>query len=95
MNRLPKTRKKNGCFYRLLCRSERVAMYEMSYTEGGPVMSYEVFLIKVAPACVLHGHAITEHERFPSNEEFGKSAWAYSTREFAQATFDRLSRRES
>jgi hypothetical protein len=95
MRKLPAIRKKNGCFYKQVCRSDRTAMYSLSYTDGGEIIAYAVFKIRVDDAFVLHGVEVPEQEHFPCNEDFGKIAWSYTTREFAQVKYDELERRPS
>lgn len=93
---LPETKRKNGCVYRQVQRSDRTAMYSLSHTDGGRTIGYEVFKIKNTPAGTDHRgikHEACEH--FPSNEEFGSIAWAFTTREFAQVKYDQLERRPS
>lgn len=86
--------KKNGFTYTLVQRNERAAMYETSISDGTNPY-YEVFQIKTAPGgeSTISGKLITfsPHERFPSNEDFGKSAWCYRYKDKAEAKYAEIS----
>lgn len=48
---------------------------------------YEVFRIGTAPEEVVFGANYPEREVYPSNEDFGKTAWTYKTED---AAFNKL-----
>lgn len=91
---LPLTRKKNGCYYTQVHRTEKTALYSLSYDPPGPdtkIIGYEVFKIRIDPAGMLpNGAPVAEKEHFPSNEEFGKIAWSFSTQRTAMEKFQQL-----
>ena len=68
--------RKNEYSYSLICRGCRSCLYAQHITPE--IDCYEVFLIKVQKAKILFGNVIPEKEVFPSNEDFGKTAWSYS-----------------
>ena len=68
MKRLEQTLKKNGFIYRLVQRTEHVAIYDqVGY-------AYEVFKVRVAKPWKYNPDY---SELFPSNEDFGKTAWSF------------------
>jgi hypothetical protein len=87
---LPEKLKKNGFEYRLIKRISNRAIY--SQHEGlGQIVAFEVFKIKTGKP---HPKAIDDLEnydvveRFPLDEDFGKTAWTYPSIELAQARFE-------
>lgn len=67
--------RKNGFDYVLITRTETKAIYQQSFE--GKTIAYEVFIVKVIKECTLAGVVIPEHEKFPSDNDFGKTAWSY------------------
>lgn len=67
--------RKNGFDYVLITRTETKAIYKQSF--DGKIIAYEVFIVKVIKECALAGVVIPEHEKFPSDNDFGKTAWSY------------------
>ena len=102
---LPVTKTKNGYLYKQIKRTDKVAIYEQSVEnenngDVGRVVAYEVFLIVIAKAYSLvqkHGqkqgqiYNYPASEKFPGNEDFGKIAWTYNTKEAALVKFNELS----
>lgn len=74
---LQETIKKNGFIYILVTRTPQKALYMQ--TLDGILIGFEVFLIGIRGAqnSSLLGKLINAYERFPSNENFGKTAWSY------------------
>ena len=62
-------------------RDGNVCMYHRS---DGP---YEVFIAQVRSKEVIGGREYPEREVYPSNEDFGKSAWCYTERKRAEDKF--------
>lgn len=89
---LPLTFNKNRCFYKQVIRTENVAMCSLSYSAKGAPVGFEVFMVRIQPAGKAFGKDIPEHEHIPSNEEFGSTAWSYTTRETAMQKFDELTK---
>ena len=54
-------------------RDEAKAMYK---ADDGVI---EVFKIKILPESEIYGKKYLEREGYPSNEDFGKIAWYYSS----------------
>jgi hypothetical protein len=79
MKQLPPQKTKNGCYYTLIKRSDRVAIYDQRYSKFGKVVGYEVFIIKTQPDYYIEGNLIKAHELFPHKEAFGKTAWSANT----------------
>ena len=70
MKRLKNEFKKNDLYYKLLDRTETVALFETSIF-GNTVSGYEVCCIIIAPAEIAFGKEYPEREIIPSNEQFG------------------------
>lgn len=62
---------------RKIKRDGKICLYERS--DG----NYEVFLVKVQPQTSMFGKVYSERETYPSNEDFGNSAWCFSNKESA------------
>jgi len=104
--KLPQTKSKNGYAYRQIKRNDKVAVYEQKVEkeingEVGKIVGYEVFRIVVGKAYSLvqrNGkkkgivYNYPPAEKFCGNEDFGKIAWAYNTKEAALAKFNELSK---
>lgn len=100
-DKLPETKKKNGYLYKMVTRSKNAAVYSQ-HNEKFPEdtsVGYEVFEIKVCKPYSLvqkHGKKKGEvyhypaAEKFPGNEDFGKSAWAFSKKESAMKKFEEI-----
>lgn len=59
--------------YKLVKRTDKVAMFK---SDDGVV---EVFKIKVLPAAEIYGKEYPERESTPSDEDFGKIAFCYTS----------------
>jgi hypothetical protein len=51
---------------------------------------YEVFKIKIHPPAELYGRSYPEREAYPSNEDFGKTAWTYTSLEKARKKYKKI-----
>lgn len=76
--------------YRQLKRTAKAALYEVSKPTWKSC-GYEVFRIKVAKAYTWpNGTTTPEHEAYPGDEAFGKSAWYYMTLHGAEVRFKEI-----
>lgn len=67
--------KKNSFTYTQLERTNTKALYSQ-HDEFGDLVGHEIFFVKVVPEYELGGNIILEHEKFPSDVDFGKFAWS-------------------
>lgn len=66
-----------------LTRVDDVAIYKRSDGE-----IYEVFIVKVASESEIFGVKYPERELYPNNEDFGRTAWTFTTYTGAKNKFD-------
>lgn len=84
MKKLEKEITKRGFDYKMVKRTEKIALYEM-WTRGKDVMlaGHEVFLVIVAPPKIMEIKKVVEHlperELFPADSAFGVTAWSVGT----------------
>jgi hypothetical protein len=94
MESLSSNVKKNGFEYILEKRSQNVAMYMQCYLGGMLPVAYEVFIVRNQKEgqAVIKGATIDfkAKELFPSDEEFGKTAWSFNSKERAEKCFEGL-----
>jgi hypothetical protein len=106
MVKLAKKIEKNGYEYTMVERSTKAAVYEQRNIkeETDTSVSYEVFQItKTKPYSltakktktwkegdVLKVYDYPESEKFPGNEDFGKTAWSYMNKSSAMAKFNEI-----
>jgi len=74
---LPNKLRKNGFNYTLIRREGSLCIYEQTYTDK--IKYYEVFVAQVSPAKTIFGKEYQQRELFPSNTDFGKTAWSCRT----------------
>jgi hypothetical protein len=76
--------------YTQIARTETFAIYERSV--NGVPKDYEVFEIKILPKGTQIFTTFTEddQEKYPSNSQFGMSAWSCLTKERAMQRYDEL-----
>ena len=86
----PSTLRKNGFTYTQVCRGERSCVYEQLVTPE--VKYYEVFIIKTRAEEKQFGKVYPAREVFPSNEDFGATAWSCRTLEKAMRRFNEIER---
>ena len=72
----------------LIKREGRICMYERSD------MIWEVFKVKTHKATTLKGIEYPAHEMYPGNEDFGNSAWCYSTLAGAEEMYNHMVKHE-
>jgi hypothetical protein len=77
---------KRGYEYRLVKRSDEVAMYEQWADER--LHAYEVFRVQVNDARVIAGRAVSAGESSPGDEQWGKKGWTCLTRESAEQRYE-------
>ena len=83
--------KRSGYTYELLKRTDKAAIYKQIPDEPeSKNIYYEVFKIRISKAKVMFGVELPEKEKFPSDEDFGRSAWACVTLERAEEIYDRI-----
>jgi hypothetical protein len=77
MKRLSKEINRNGFQYFLLKRTPKKALYRQ--TLGNVQVGFEVFLIRVhgKQFSPLLNKSFDAAERFPGNEDFGRTAWSF------------------
>jgi hypothetical protein len=85
---LPQKICKNGFSYTQLCRGERSCIYDQRV--GQKLIAFEVFIIQARSERLILGKIILAKEKFPSNEDFGKTAWTFWTLEQAMKKFKEL-----
>ena len=51
---------------------------------------YEVFYIQIHPQQEIYGNSYPEREAYPCNEDFGQTAWTYTTRQKAMERYAKL-----
>ncbi len=68
---------KNRFEYRFRQKGRRSYIYAQRGTNCDE--AYEVFIIRYREERIIEGKILPAKERFPSNEDFGKFAWAYRT----------------
>ena len=84
--------RRNGFTYQIVKRLDNVAMYSQlcSTPTGFKCIGYEVFIVKIRRANGIKGLPKFNYEAFPSNEDFGKTAYAPSTLQLAENRFNQL-----
>lgn len=88
METLPIKLHKNTYDYTQILRGERSCIYEQR--DEGPVVYYEVFLIRIKPERTIKGKKIPAKEWFPHDEAFGDWAWNFRNYEEALWRFKEL-----
>lgn len=89
MRKLEQQLTKNKFLYTQLDRTDKVAIYEQKHPEAG-VVSYEVFKIRIAKESVMFDTVIPLREKFPSDTDFGVTAWSIKDKERAFKRFKEL-----
>lgn len=85
---LPLYLSKNGFPYTQICRGARSCIYEQRV--GQKLIAFEVFIIQTRSERSILGKIIQAKEKFPSNEDFGKTAWTLWTLEQSMKKFSEL-----
>ena len=93
---LPLTLKKGGCLYTQISRTDKAAIYQRMNIKYPEDISYEVFKIQIInrkkvdlPELNFKMDARI-YEKFPSDSDFGKNAWASYSLEWVKEKFDLL-----
>ena len=74
---LSETIRKNGYLYQLLKRSDQVALYEqLDPDQNMNRIGYEVFRITIQREREFDSRHFPRKEKFPSDNDFGKTAWS-------------------
>ena len=92
MKSLPHKLRKNGFDYTLVQREGKCYIYRQTVTEK--THYYEVFQVQVRPEQTFKGKFYPEHEVFPADSNFGRSAWSYYSLKRAKERFDLLVQKE-
>lgn len=72
-------------------------MYSQRYGVRMPINGFEVFMIRILRPSNKPGalvRRIRPQEKFPANEDFGRTAWTWCSREAAERCFDKLEKRQ-
>lgn len=77
-----------GSDYIQVCRGGRSCINQQLFE--GKTVGFEVFKIKQQPESLLYGKIIKAHERWPKNEDFGKTAWTCCTLDEARDRYNEL-----
>ena len=85
---LPDILRKNGFTYIKVLREGRSCIYEQIVTEK--THYFEVFSVKVRQEQTFNGKFYPEHEVFPADSDFGKTAWSFRHLDDAMVRFNRL-----
>ena len=87
---LSKELKKNKYTYKQVERNDYFAIYEQ-WSKENILVGYEVFQIKKQKETTFpNGTIYPPQEAMPSNESFGKTAWAYTTLQPAYERYKEL-----
>jgi hypothetical protein len=101
IEKLPKTKNKNGFDYTMVKRNRKAVIYVQVNPEFPNVKGFEVSLISLTKPCAIQQkngskagmwYQYPRTEKFPGNEDFGKTAWSYCTLEQAEKKFEELSK---
>lgn len=68
---------KNGLTYKLIKRTDKVALFGLTGEYTNKVITYEVDPIRVIPANTRFGRDFEETEAITSNEQFGRDGSAH------------------
>lgn len=75
MKKLDKEIKKNGFTYKQIERTPKTALYSQ-HTKEGTLAGHEIFRVKTIKERIMFGMVIPAHEKFPSDRDFGITAWS-------------------
>lgn len=93
MKKLDSVIRKSIFTYELVDRTESRAIYSQSY--DGKIISWEVFKIKIAKDGEILGRFIEGGERFPSDNDFGVTAWSINNFDKAMMKYNELCSQET
>lgn len=86
--RVPEILNYHGYTYIQVCRGSRSCVYRQTY--GKKTQGFEVFIIRKQKEVILNGKVYPARERFPKDEDFGKTAWTFRTLEQAMTKSNEL-----
>jgi hypothetical protein len=81
----------HGFIYTQVLRGTRSCLYQQTLNKK--TLGYEVFKIRIQHETTLDDKVYQERERFPKNEDFGKTAWTYLALDLAMERFKELEKR--
>ena len=92
--------KKAGFWWKIEKQTENAVMVSKSMVCGGSTAAFEVFpyLRTDQPSYVIGGRTVPQKngfQDFPGDEDFGKTAWTWQSREKAEANFKALDKSEA
>jgi hypothetical protein len=87
MRLLPIKLKANVLFLCQEMRNNHAALYRVMGSESGPTTGWEIWKIRTRPEKHVFGKTIPAREVVPQNEDFGKYAWSWCSREQAEHCF--------
>lgn len=90
MIKLKDTVSKNGFTYKCVQRDQKKALYAQYH--DNTLIGFEVFKIRLRGIqySYLLRKPLPPAERFPSNEDFGKTAWSFRTLQNALKKYEEL-----
>lgn len=86
MKQLAEKLTKNGFVYELVKRNDYKAIYSQT-TQDGQLLGYEVFRIRKNKQWEMHGKVFPAAETFPTDNDFGITAWSCRTLERAKERY--------
>jgi hypothetical protein len=78
----------HGYIYIQVCRGSSSCVYRQTY--GKETQGFEVFIIRKQKEVILNGKVYPARERWPKDDDFGKTAWTYRTLERAMTKYNEL-----
>jgi hypothetical protein len=91
MKRLEEVIISKKCIRTLIKRNENIAVYSLRYTENPDlIVGYDIFKIQISPQEIVFGKNYEERETYPSNGQYGTSAWSYTTLEAVDKKYGEL-----
>lgn len=72
--------------FKQLKRTDKVALYQVLHIPR----AFEVFRVKICKPYMMNGVQFPSKEMYPSDEDFGKTAWSHSTLEAAEKKYEEL-----
>ncbi len=85
MKVLPLEVTSKGSTYRQVLREGNLAIYSQHQTPTSKPGAYEMIIIKSHNGYTLGGNTVAPAEMYPSDNQFGKLGWCYSTNLYPDA----------
>lgn len=92
MRTLPATFSSDKWDHTLVKRTDKAAIYRRSKPQCGE--HFEVLRIRIKPERKMGETVFPEGEYYPSNSEWGTSAWTYTTLEKAEVRYNEINSRQ-